>query len=65
MQVQRFVFVNYTGDYMDRGFNGKAIALDVADKHAPFPCLFIIHEMRVRGHNPFRTVNIDVPANIA
>ena len=50
---------------MDQQFDSKAIALDVTDKYAPFLCLFIIHEMRVRGHNPFRTANIDVPANIA
>ncbi|KAI0263010.1 hypothetical protein BC834DRAFT_888649 [Gloeopeniophorella convolvens] len=38
-------------------FHGKAIALDSRDRHAPFPSLFIIHEMRVRGFHPFRPVD--------
>jgi hypothetical protein len=33
--------------------HNKAIGLDPKDRHAPFPGLFIIHEMRVRGFHPF------------
>jgi hypothetical protein len=53
-QVQRYVFINHSGSKDDIRFHGKAIALDKEDKHAPFPALFIIHEIRVRAHNPFR-----------
>lgn len=64
-QVKKFVMINYSNLTSDvlRPHHGKAIALDVADKHAPFPSLFLIHEMRVRGHNPFQITNPDVPDN--
>ncbi|KAI0252307.1 hypothetical protein BJV78DRAFT_1124842 [Lactifluus subvellereus] len=52
-EIRRFVFVNYSGDSHLQQFHGKAIALDIDDHHAPFPSLFIIHEMRVRGYHPF------------
>ncbi|KAJ2916641.1 hypothetical protein MD484_g3776, partial [Candolleomyces efflorescens] len=42
-------------------FHGKAIALDIRDRHAPFPSAFILHEMRVRGHHPFQPLAPDVP----
>ncbi|KAI0260579.1 hypothetical protein BC834DRAFT_1012023 [Gloeopeniophorella convolvens] len=32
------------------------VALDSRDRHAPFPALFIIHGMRVRGFYPFRPI---------
>ncbi len=62
-QAQKFVLI----DYSDRPnidiqpYHGKAIALDIADKYAPFPSLFIIHEMRVRGFHPFHDTSPDVP----
>ena len=52
-QIRKFVFVNYFNDPMLQQCHGKAIALDIRDPHAPFPSLFIIHEMRVRGFHPF------------
>jgi hypothetical protein len=58
------VFVNYSGRPSLRPFHGKAIALDIKDRHAPFPCLFIIHEMRVRGFHPFEPVAPDLPSDI-
>ncbi|EPS99344.1 hypothetical protein FOMPIDRAFT_1124464, partial [Fomitopsis schrenkii] len=64
IRIQRFVFVNYSGNSSMQAFHGKAIALDINDKHAPFPSLFIIHEMRVRGHNPFQPVSPDTPDDI-
>jgi hypothetical protein len=64
-QVKKFVLISYSDlPDVDRELgplHGKAIALDIADKHAPFPPLFIIHEMRVRGHNPFQITSPDVP----
>ncbi|KAL5536861.1 hypothetical protein ACEPAF_684 [Sanghuangporus sanghuang] len=40
------------------------IALDNRDRYAPFPSLFIIHEMRVRGRHPFQPSDIDLPDDI-
>ncbi len=55
------MFINYSSrDYLEQ-FHGKAIALDIKDKYAPFPSLFIIHEMRVRGFHPFQPVTPTVP----
>jgi len=58
--AKRYVFVNYSGhpDYKD--YHGKAVALEAHHRHAPFPSLFIIHEMRVRGFHPFQPVNPDI-----
>ena len=64
MQHRKFVLVNYSNRVRLRPFHGKAVALDVGDRHAPFPGLFIIHEMRVRGHHPFAPVTLDVPDEI-
>jgi hypothetical protein len=58
------VFINYTGDRYLQEFHGKAIALDIKNKYAPFPSLFIIHEMRVRGFHPFQPVLPPVPNDI-
>ncbi|EJD04317.1 uncharacterized protein FOMMEDRAFT_167528 [Fomitiporia mediterranea MF3/22] len=58
--IRKFVFVNYSGsDYLQQ-FHGKTIALDTSDRYAPFPSLFIIHEMRVRGFHPFNPVSPDM-----
>jgi hypothetical protein len=58
------VFVNYSGrDYLQQ-FHGKAVALDSKDSHTPFPSLFLIHEMRVRGFNPFQPIAPTVPNDI-
>ena len=56
-QVRKFVFVNYSNHPDLQSFHGKAVALDIRDRHAPFPSLFIIHEMRVRGFHPFEPVS--------
>jgi hypothetical protein len=55
------VFINYSDQPAFRQFHGKAIALDINDRHAPFPSLFIIHEMRVRGFHPFQPLIPDIP----
>ena len=59
-QIQKFVYINCNGL---NGFHGKAVALDIKDYYAPFPSLFIIHEIRAREFHPFRStpVNPDVP----
>ncbi|KAI0298214.1 hypothetical protein BC826DRAFT_1103150 [Russula brevipes] len=54
--TRKFVFINYSGDSNLQEFHGKALALDIRDKHTPFPSLLIIHEMRVRGFHPFQPV---------
>lgn len=62
-QSQKFVLI----DYSDRPnvalqpHHGKAIALDITDKYVPFPSLFIIHEIRVRGYHPFHDTSPNVP----
>ncbi|KAI0278251.1 hypothetical protein BC826DRAFT_1084967 [Russula brevipes] len=59
--IRKFVFINYSGHRYLQQFHGKAIALDAKEKYAPFPSLFIIHEMRVRGFYPFQPVVPTVP----
>ena len=61
-QVKKFVLINYSDHYFDdiEPYHGKAIALDIADKLAPFPSLFIIHEMRDRGIHPFHDTSPNV-----
>ncbi|KIY53582.1 hypothetical protein FISHEDRAFT_6321, partial [Fistulina hepatica ATCC 64428] len=61
--TRKFVFVNYSGRPSLQRFHGKVIAFDIGDRHAPFPSLFIIHEMRVRGFHPFRPIAPDIPAD--
>ena len=56
-QNRKFVFINYSDAPSLREFHGKTIPLDIQDRHAPFPSLFIIHEMRVRGFHPFAPIN--------
>ena len=63
-QIQKFVFVNYYDISDFQKFHGKAVALDIKDHDAPFPSLFIIHEIRTRGFQPFIPVNPDVPNGI-
>jgi len=55
------VLINYSHNPNLHLFHGKAVGLDINDSHAVFPSLFIIHEMRVRGHNPFQPANPTVP----
>ncbi|KAF8126262.1 hypothetical protein EV363DRAFT_1224557, partial [Boletus edulis] len=59
--IQKFVFINYCGNPDDQQFHGKAIALDVKDYYAPYPSLFILHELRVRAHRLFRPIDPDIP----
>ncbi|KIY45925.1 hypothetical protein FISHEDRAFT_48249 [Fistulina hepatica ATCC 64428] len=61
--TRKFVFVNYSGEPSLQQFHAKAIALDSRDRYTPFPALFIIHEMRVRGFHPFRPVAPEIPAD--
>ena len=64
-QIRKFVLVNYS-DHPDlEEYHGKAIALDMTHRYAPFPSLFIIHEMRVRGFHPFSPTQPTVPNEIA
>lgn len=45
-------------------YHGKAIALDPQAQYAPFASLFIIHEWRVRGHNPFQPIIPAISAKV-
>ena len=56
-----YIFVNYSGLSDLQEFHGRVIAIDSDDDHAPFPSLFMIHEMRVRGFHPFQPVQPDIP----
>ena len=58
------MFINYSGHPNLQQFHGKAIALHIKDKYVPFPSLFIIHEMRVRGFHPFQPVVPTIPDDI-
>ena len=58
------MFVNFSGTDSLWQFHGKIIGLDITDNHAPFPSLFIIHEMRVRGFHPFAPVTPDIPTDV-
>jgi hypothetical protein len=40
--------------------HGKAIALDVKDKHAPLPILFLVHEYMVRGRNFYQPTPVEI-----
>jgi len=56
-----FVFVNYSGRPDLGQFHGTVIAIDSDEKNAPFPSVFIIHEMRVRAFHPFQPIQLDLP----
>ncbi|EJD07262.1 uncharacterized protein FOMMEDRAFT_149776 [Fomitiporia mediterranea MF3/22] len=60
-ESRKFVFVNHSLERELQQFHGKAIALDIRDRYVPFPSLFIIHEERVRGFNPFSPVDPELP----
>ncbi|KAG6889212.1 hypothetical protein C0995_002672 [Termitomyces sp. Mi166 len=65
MTSRKYILVNYS-DHPDlQKYHGKVIALDVSDRYAPFPSLFIVHEMRVRGRHPFHVIRTLVPAQPA
>ncbi|KAG2068665.1 hypothetical protein BDR04DRAFT_1129180 [Suillus decipiens] len=62
--ILNFVLVNYSGRPSLQLFHGKAIALDISDHHAPFPSLFVIHEVHVRRSRPFQTIALAMPDDI-
>ncbi|TRM66516.1 hypothetical protein BD626DRAFT_545722 [Schizophyllum amplum] len=64
-EKRRFIFIDQSDDGYYRKYHGKAIALDVSDRYAPFATLFLIHEQRVRGHWPFAPVVPDLPQDTA
>ncbi|TFK71442.1 hypothetical protein BDN72DRAFT_869994 [Pluteus cervinus] len=51
--TRKVVHINYLKIPNQSEYHGKVVGLDIHDLHAPFPSLFIIHEMQVRGHRPF------------
>jgi len=55
------VFINYVRSPSDAQYHGKAINLDADDRHAPFPAIFLVHELRVRGFRPFEQEPDDIP----
>ncbi|KIJ50482.1 hypothetical protein M422DRAFT_245768 [Sphaerobolus stellatus SS14] len=52
----KFIFINYSESSLLQEFHGKAVALDINDCYAPFPSIFIIHEMCVCGFNHFQPI---------
>lgn len=62
-QIRKFIFINYSGKDALAPYHGKAIALDICDHYGPFPSLFIIHEMHVRGFNPFQPITPIIPVD--
>ncbi|KAF8559882.1 hypothetical protein OG21DRAFT_1479760 [Imleria badia] len=62
--LKKFVFINFSGAFVDETFHGKVVALDPRHHYAPFPSLFIIQEMRVRGFHPFQPVVPSLPDDI-
>ncbi|KIJ36028.1 hypothetical protein M422DRAFT_179905, partial [Sphaerobolus stellatus SS14] len=64
MQIHKFVFINYSGAHSLQQLYGKAVALDINHCHAPFPSVFIIHEMHVHGFNPLQPITPDIPDTI-
>jgi hypothetical protein len=63
LQAEKFVFINFSDHPRYRHLHQKAIGLQPRDSHAVIPALFLIHECRVRGHNPFCR-NPPIPENI-
>ncbi|KAE9400688.1 hypothetical protein BT96DRAFT_919341 [Gymnopus androsaceus JB14] len=59
----KFVLVNYSDHHSLVPFHGKAIALDSGHRYSPFPSVFIIHEMRVRGRYPFAPISPPIPSD--
>jgi len=53
LQVKRFVLINYSRRSVLEPFHGRAINIRVGNR-LPFHGAFLVHEMRVRGHWPFR-----------
>jgi hypothetical protein len=62
-QRQKSILVNYSDHLIEdlQLHHGKAIVIDIPDWHAPFPSIFIVPEMRVRGYHPFQTINPNMP----
>jgi len=60
-QTGKYLFINSSGNRDYQSFHGKAVALDTRDRYAPFPSLFIIHEMRAPGFHPFTPVAAEIP----
>ena len=58
------MFVNYSDKQDLQQFHGKATALDITHRHATFPSLFIIHELRIRGFQPFQPISPAIPIDI-
>lgn len=56
----KYILVNYSDIQSLQPYHCKVIAIDTVHRFSPFPGLFIIHEMRVRGHNPFRPTRFDL-----
>lgn len=58
------MFINYTRYSREAQYHGKAISLNADDRHAPFPAIFLIHELRVRGFCSFAQEPDDIPTTI-
>ncbi|KAM6488834.1 hypothetical protein JOM56_015713 [Amanita muscaria] len=43
LQIQRFVFVNYSSKPTLQKFHGKTVALDTTDRQRPYAVSFLVH----------------------
>ncbi|KIL67584.1 hypothetical protein M378DRAFT_22754 [Amanita muscaria Koide BX008] len=60
-QMGKFILINYSDELSLREFHNRAVALVNNHRYLPFPALFLVHEMRVRGFHPFAPVNPNIP----
>ncbi|KAF8967452.1 hypothetical protein BDZ97DRAFT_1656381 [Flammula alnicola] len=56
-EIRKFVFIDFSrfGGRPNDKYHGKAALLDIDHRLCPFPNIFLVHEMRVRGCWPFLT----------
>jgi hypothetical protein len=63
-QEREYPFINFSRSTNDTKYHGKAINLNVDNRHAPFPAALLIHEQRVRGFCPFNQEPDYIPETI-
>ena len=61
--MKKFVLFNHSQGEGLQEYDRKAVALDTQSRYTPFPSLFLIHEMRVRGFHPFTPIQPPIGSN--
>ncbi|EJD54075.1 hypothetical protein AURDEDRAFT_53357 [Auricularia subglabra TFB-10046 SS5] len=62
-ETQKYYLINFSGREELAMHHGKAVALDFAHQRAPYPAVFLIHEIRTRGFWPWQEHTVDISAN--